>query len=335
MTYKPSGPRRPKSTAAESASPLAAVSQLLAEKAKYEKWLAELEAKRDSTPAKAFEKVLRDYSGRLEGVVEKLNRHQSALQEHVSELEAKLERLSESEDEVTVSRAEAELRSQVGELSESEWDAVSKKAERDLAKIKQDKAVTESELEQIRDILAGASGDGGEQEDDEETEEEPREAERGQGGAGLGTVESSGSPDAVAAASSSVPADEGVDELEFLKSVVGTPPKPEPGVAKAAPAASPKKPTPAKPQPSQQQPPPPAAKKPVESLVEQPKEAEPLVSKSDTSLASRVTGSDAIVIKPAEGSVAQTKTLKCAECGALNYPSEWYCERCGAELTNV
>jgi hypothetical protein len=26
------------------------------------------------------------------------------------------------------------------------------------------------------------------------------------------------------------------------------------------------------------------------------------------------------------------KTLKCAECGSLNRPTEWYCERCGAEL---
>jgi hypothetical protein len=26
------------------------------------------------------------------------------------------------------------------------------------------------------------------------------------------------------------------------------------------------------------------------------------------------------------------KTLRCAECGTLNYPTEWYCERCGGEL---
>ncbi|MGH7590337.1 MAG: zinc finger Ran-binding domain-containing protein, partial [Gemmatimonadales bacterium] len=26
------------------------------------------------------------------------------------------------------------------------------------------------------------------------------------------------------------------------------------------------------------------------------------------------------------------KTLKCAECGTMNRPTEWYCERCGAEL---
>lgn len=28
----------------------------------------------------------------------------------------------------------------------------------------------------------------------------------------------------------------------------------------------------------------------------------------------------------------QIKTLKCAECGNMNYPTEWYCERCGGEL---
>ena len=28
----------------------------------------------------------------------------------------------------------------------------------------------------------------------------------------------------------------------------------------------------------------------------------------------------------------QSKTLKCGECGTMNYPTEWYCERCGAEL---
>jgi hypothetical protein len=31
----------------------------------------------------------------------------------------------------------------------------------------------------------------------------------------------------------------------------------------------------------------------------------------------------------------QAKTLKCAECGELNRPTEWYCERCGAELASL
>jgi|GEM_PF-475115 len=28
----------------------------------------------------------------------------------------------------------------------------------------------------------------------------------------------------------------------------------------------------------------------------------------------------------------QVKSLKCQECGSMNYPTEWYCERCGGEL---
>jgi uncharacterized OB-fold protein len=26
------------------------------------------------------------------------------------------------------------------------------------------------------------------------------------------------------------------------------------------------------------------------------------------------------------------KTLRCTECGTMNLPTEWYCERCGGEL---
>lgn len=29
----------------------------------------------------------------------------------------------------------------------------------------------------------------------------------------------------------------------------------------------------------------------------------------------------------------QAKTLRCQECGAMNYATEWYCERCGGELS--
>ncbi|MEP6572779.1 MAG: hypothetical protein ABJD11_08785 [Gemmatimonadota bacterium] len=34
--------------------------------------------------------------------------------------------------------------------------------------------------------------------------------------------------------------------------------------------------------------------------------------------------------KPSQPTAA--KTLKCGECGTMNRPTEWYCERCGAEL---
>jgi hypothetical protein len=41
-------------------------------------------------------------------------------------------------------------------------------------------------------------------------------------------------------------------------------------------------------------------------------------------------------VPSAEGAKRETgsgaKTLKCAECGTMNRATEWYCERCGAEL---
>ena len=29
------------------------------------------------------------------------------------------------------------------------------------------------------------------------------------------------------------------------------------------------------------------------------------------------------------------KTLKCGECNSMNFPTEWYCESCGAELASL
>lgn len=36
---------------------------------------------------------------------------------------------------------------------------------------------------------------------------------------------------------------------------------------------------------------------------------------------------------PADTRRENEKTLKCGECGTVNYPTEWYCESCGAELS--
>jgi hypothetical protein len=51
-------------------------------------------------------------------------------------------------------------------------------------------------------------------------------------------------------------------------------------------------------------------------------------------LASNVTGNNPIVLRPS-GEHLQRKTLKCNDCGAMNFPTEWYCERCGGELASL
>jgi hypothetical protein len=45
-------------------------------------------------------------------------------------------------------------------------------------------------------------------------------------------------------------------------------------------------------------------------------------------------GSNRAISRDSTG-VDGAKTLKCSECGAMNYPTEWYCERCGAELASL
>jgi hypothetical protein len=56
-------------------------------------------------------------------------------------------------------------------------------------------------------------------------------------------------------------------------------------------------------------------------------------ARASSPLAMNVSGNIPIVIKDKSNEAA--KSLKCGECGAMNYPTEWYCERCGAELASL
>lgn len=117
------------------------------------------------------------------------------------------------------------------------------------------------------------------------------------------------------------------DELEFLQSVVGTA-TPSVSPATRTPSgnsAMPVQPTanpPTSAQGLQQQPPtsltPPTQEPPLAPP------AAPLATPSEGPLSIR-----------SSGATEQPKTLKCAECGSMNYASEWYCERCGAELAAI
>lgn len=125
-----------------------------------------------------------------------------------------------------------------------------------------------------------------------------------------------------------------------------------PGTVSAAPAA----PTPAatlKPLP----PPPPVPVKPVSAPAEQNgqrrtgssgwpqrdgEEAGQAAqsSPSDSIATVETTSSSSTATKSKRGGLPdlrteQQKTLKCPECGASNYPTEWYCERCGGELATL
>ena len=147
------------------------------------------------------------------------------------------------------------------------------------------------------------------------------------------------------------------DELAFLSSVVGKEQQKAAAAASAAPVHAPAPHPPAAPvsaaPPAVPEAPEAAAPaaaplierrssepllRPSENLERDEPVAESLLAGLDNKrapgerpLAANIAANTPIVLRPA-GTIEQSKTLKCTECGAMNYPTEWYCERCGAEL---
>lgn len=321
MTRKFPAGRRSRTPSADRTSPLDAVTRLVEERGKYEQWLDELEEKKDSTPPKVFDRVRQDYLARLQTVMDQLREHTATLQEHAANLVARLRELEANEQEITDELAETELRANVGEITEAEWEATKRKAQREITKIKEQQETVADDLIRIRDVLS-----------DEPIADEEEEAPR-------------------------TSAD--FDELEFLKSVVGssgtpasTPRIPATPVPKQATPSSgvPTRSTPTgntaarrtpaggsppqpRPTPAAAVPPPAAAPSPprVSKATQAPGAAAPATEKSK---AATEKPDNALGLRSSDVQ-EQPKTLKCAECGTMNYPTEWYCEACGAELAQI
>ncbi|MDB4907610.1 MAG: hypothetical protein JWO05_2394 [Gemmatimonadetes bacterium] len=192
--------------------------------------------------------------------------------------------------------------------------------------------------------------------------------------AGVATIEPNSMPAPTpAAASVPVPArSSGFDELAFLHSVTDpTPPtpaqaspapSPAPAVLQAPAAAPAAAPVPAAPAPAVASPAPLVEhdeSEPLEgalvSRAARPSVAQEFVREGDEDrsalqvprstdhmprrsvevpMSMNVTANNPIVLRQSSA-LEQPKTLKCSECGSMNYPTEWYCERCGAELASL
>jgi hypothetical protein len=315
MTRKFPAGRRSRTPSADRSSPLDAVSRLVEERGKYEQWLDELEQKKDATPPKVFDRVRQDYLTRLQAVVDQLRDQTATLQEQAANLVAKLRELEANEQEITDELAETELRANVGEITEAEWEATKRKAAREVAKIKEQQETVADDLIRIRDVLS-----------DEPVEDEEEEAPR-------------------------TSAD--FDELEFLKSVVGpsggTPastPKipssapPSRDMSVTAPRRTPQGNAAARSTPSEGSSPQPRATPAGAPATPAPaaasKAAQPAApaAPAETKKPASDTPDNALGLRSSDVA-EQPKTLKCNECGTMNYASEWYCERCGGELAQI
>lgn len=273
--------------------PLDEIRGLVAERTRFETWLGTLEARRSATPPHVFERVWQDYDGRRQTAAEALRQHLQALQDEEARLAGRHEDVTRSLGERRDAMAEVELRALVGEFDEDEGARLRGEVEQAIAQLEREIEGVGSELADVRGLVGQVRGS------DAEAERAP-------------SVEQPAEASAPAAS----PREPGADAT------------PEPAVTGvgAAPADA-------------------AAGRfgsaddqrfatPSDALMvgESVGRETPTTGFAAQGLTQAARGvPTARQDDPAVGTATQ-KTLRCQECGAMNFPTEWYCERCGGEL---
>ena len=282
--------------------PMDDLNGLLEERARYEKWIAQLLAKREQTPTNVYERVRTDYLSRLDGVMTQLRSKGEGLQVTATSLEQQVAALGTEESQRRDVRAEIELRAMVGEYSAERANSELSACDAELARLETERNTAAGELARLQEILSAIS-----------------EPSVGQQRASAAPATAASTPPSAAAPASRplgapTPIEsDTTEELAFLNSVVerGEPAKTPAAAAPAQPAAPVHL----------------SDDIPIVTSLEPAARPEPQVQPPQTL---RQTAGTPQFLKGLPNE--QVKTLKCQECGTMNYPTEWYCERCGGEL---
>jgi hypothetical protein len=281
------------------------IEALLEQRTQYEEWLAKLDSTADKAPPAVRQRIRGDYEARLETVMEQLRGRGSAIAEELERHHASQAELDRQRRAAEEALAESEVRHSVGEYTEDDWRRVSDQSRREIEELRAQLRSIGAEitrLTQVQGLIAA-----------------PRTG--------------APAPTPPAAAPRPAPKPEVVEQAPFVTHV-------------ADPMADPAAPPPrTSPQPQTPQAEPAAAE--VDELTflksvsdEEPRTA-PRRTASGGSSSSTATSAPPrapeVAATPSSGKAAAAvaKTLKCGDCGTLNRPTEWYCERCGAELAGV
>lgn len=276
------------------------IEALLEQRSQYEEWILRLDTSGDKASPAVRQRVRGDYEARLESVMEQLRGRGAAIaeeleQQHASQAELDRERRSAEE-----ALAEAEVRHSVGEYSEEEWRRHSEQSKGGIEQLRTKLRAIGSEisrLTEIQGLIAGPRAAAA------PPPPAPRAArpevlEQAPTITHVADQPVEPTPPGARPRSQPEPAAVPVDEMAFLKSVSDD----EPSRLSTRRPSNPGMPavtTPATPR---------------ETSAPNPAAAAGGGGKAASGVA---------------------KTLKCGECGTLNRPTEWYCERCGAELAGV
>ena len=312
---------------------------LIAERQQYDQWIVTLESKRDGTPEHVFNRVLSDYRSRLERVLGEIRSHSEELQLSITALSARLGEVAKDEEAKRDSIQEAELRAAVGEYDVEQWESMRTEAGRQLERIAADRVSLESqlaELESIRKLSEVTTGP------DSPAMSTPAAPPRPAPSVAppvpysappapsappvqqrAPTPESTARPETASPTDRPRFSDTGWPTRDLVDVADTKVPSEAP---QAAPPPGPRAATPASSQKAVST----EAPTPPPEPISPPRRRTP--TGKDAQISSGFTKP---VPTPPEGRPEVNKTLKCPECGTANYPTEWYCERCGGELATM
>jgi hypothetical protein len=345
------------------------IDRLLQERQQFAVWIARLDSTANTVPESVRVRVRADYQARLEGVMEQLRTHGEGLKQQLDRHRETRGELLTREAQAKEIMAEAEVRHAVGEYADAKWDQIRGEAQRNLSAVQDDLAKVNGEigeLEKIQALIAAPAvveppppppapvastpsqptsspaappspspspavepfaefsasvNQALSQGDTKPAESHPAPSTHSDPSAGetkpaapggarnipsvrpVKPKEGAGTPGRTLWFPS-VKEEEinaGVDELAFLKSVSED--------EKTGPSA-----------------------RRASGGVPRPAEAMQPPSPAPSTAGSMGSGGST------EGRPSTStgqRTLKCGECGTMNRPTEWYCERCGAELADL
>src|ERR1041385_5680099 len=290
------------------------IESLLATRQELMGWIAKLDAAGARTPESVRAKVRADYRARLGHVVDQLRTHADVIATSLGGLLAQSREFRQVRGEELEVRAEAELRHAVGEFNDDEWQLVELESSGKIAGFDQELerlAVEIHRLEEVQSLIAPPA---------QSAEATPQPRQR-QVAAPEREVPAEPAPLALVGDEAVQPVPAARPEAPRFVPRGGTPkPSRESGSARAIqfPQAAPS----------------PASGPPQDELAFL---RSVTIDATGPGTGSRTAPSPT----PASFGASErddragqsaTKTLKCGECGSMNRPTEWYCERCGAEL---
>ena len=340
------------------------VRALVAERQRYDDWLAALDAKRTETPVRVFDRVQGDYVARRSDVLTRLSAHVDGLAHMAAQLDEQLSGLESHLGSLEDERAEAMLRTAVGEYDGDRWEQVRQHVEAQIAQMSEQRSSLLSESDEVRTLLSSAqlvpqvsTIVEPEPEPVVETVPEPLASETREFIVETQALTSTADVHDVlvfgeASTSTQITAiPPQVDELAELDSALAlfsndtTSDRFDHGQHASGPTGLPTALDgvdvfdDAELGDLRMSPPAPNASHATATVT--PMSSTTTNASSDASretfddlafLRSVVDPSGATGAPRAPTAGEPTKTLRCTECGTMNLPTEWYCERCGGEL---